>query len=125
VHVDQVAHPLPQEWPRVARELLAPLKEHEVECFLSAEVLSYELLDLPKQLGILENRELDVEDRRFFGTGILFSASTHMTESLARLIQRVVESLDLAFYGFVGNDAMAHVRNFPPEKVDESVHDSR
>jgi hypothetical protein len=109
----------------VARELLAPLKENQIECFLGAEVLSYELLDLPKQLAVLENRELDIEDRRFFGTGILFGASAHVTESLARLIQTVVKSLDLAFDGFVGNDAMAHIRNFPPEKVDESVHDPR
>ena len=79
----------------------------------------------PEQLAVLENRELDVEDRRFFGTGILFGASPHMAESLARLIQTVVKSLDLAAYGFVGNDAVPYVRNFPPEKVDESVHDSR
>jgi hypothetical protein len=46
-------------------------------------------------------------------------------ESLARLIQASVKSLDLSWYGFVGNDAVPHVRNFPPEKVDESVHDSR
>jgi hypothetical protein len=48
-----------------------------------------------------------------------------MTESLTRLIQAIVEALDLAWYGFVGNDAVAYVRNFPPEEVDESVHDSR
>jgi hypothetical protein len=28
-------------------------------------------------------------------------------------------------YGFVGNDAVPYVRNFPAEKVDKSVHDSR
>jgi len=125
VHVDQIADSLAQERPRVTRELLAPFKEHQIECLLGAEVLSYELLDLSKQLAILENRELDVEDRRFLGTGILFGASPHVTETLARLIQACVEALDFAWYGFVGNDAVAYVRNFPPEKVDESVHDSR
>jgi hypothetical protein len=48
-----------------------------------------------------------------------------VTESLTRLVQTIVEALDLAWYGFVGNDAVAYVRNFPPKKVHESVHDSR
>jgi hypothetical protein len=125
VHVDQIADSLAQERPRVTRELLTPFKEDEIECLLGAEVLSYELLDLSKQFSILENRELDIEDCRFLGTGILFGASAHVAESLARLIQARMEALDLAWYRFVGNDAVPHVRNLPPEKVDESVHDSR
>src|ERR1700674_3707303 len=36
-----------------------------------------------------------------------------------------MEALHFAAYRLVGNDAVAHVRNFPLEKVDESVHDSR
>src|SRR6266852_1132010 len=36
-----------------------------------------------------------------------------------------MEALHFAAYGFVGNDAVPHVRNFPLEKVDLSVHDPR
>ena len=125
VHVDQIADSLAQERPRVTRELLPPFEKHEIERLFSAEVLGYQLLDLPKQLAVLENRELDIEDRCFLRSGIFFGASAHVTESLARLVQTVVEPLDLAAYGFVGNDAVPYVRNFPQKKVDESVHDSR
>jgi hypothetical protein len=36
-----------------------------------------------------------------------------------------MEALDFTAYRFVGNNAVPNVRNFPLEKVDESIHDSR
>ena len=125
VHVDQIADSFAQQRSGVTRELLAPLEQNEIECLFRAEVLRYQLLDLSQQLAVLENGELDIEDRGFLRPGVLLGARPHLAEPLARLFQPRMKALDLAGYSFVRNDAVPHVRNFPPEKVHESVHDSR
>jgi hypothetical protein len=56
---------------------------------------------------------------------VLLGARSHVAEPLSRLFQGRMEALHFAAYRFVGNDAVPNVRNFPLEKVDESVHDSR
>jgi hypothetical protein len=120
--VDQVSDALPHERTRVARELLAPLEQNEVESFLGADVLVDKLLYLAQQLCILEDRELDVEDRSFLGASMLLGPSSDLVQLFFGLIERSVEALDLSRYRFVRNDPVAHVGDFPPEKMDWSVH---
>src|SRR4051812_39889451 len=46
VHVDEIADSLSHERARVTRELLSPLEQHEIERFLSAEILLNQFFDL-------------------------------------------------------------------------------
>ena len=78
VHVYEVADSFAQQRPRVTRELLAPFEQDEIERLFGAEVLRYELLDLSQELAVLENRKLDIEDRRFLGAGVLLGARPHV-----------------------------------------------
>src|SRR6476660_490818 len=57
VYVDQVTDPLAQERTRVSRELLAPLEQHEIEAFLSTEILVDQFLYLADKLAVLEYRQ--------------------------------------------------------------------
>jgi hypothetical protein len=125
VHVDQVADPLAQERTRVSRELLAPLEQHEVEAFFSTDILVDQLLDLADELAVFEYRQLHIENRSLFRPGVFFRADSDLTHPLSRLFERGVEALDFTWYCFVGDDAMPDVRDFPAEKVDWTVHDSR
>src|SRR5687767_5152583 len=122
--VDQIADTLPHERARVTRELLAPLEQNQVEAFLSAEILLDQLLHLAYELSVLEYRQLDVEDRCFLGAGMLLCPASDLMQLLSRLLERRVEALDLCRYRFVGDDSVTHVRDFPPEKVDQSVHNA-
>jgi hypothetical protein len=122
VDVDQIPDSLAQQWARVGGELLAPLEENEVESLLRAEILVDELLHLPQELAVLENRQLDVEDGGLFRTGVLFSTGSHLLHSLPCLGKCLMEALDLFRNRLVGDDAVPHVGDFPAEKVDLSVH---
>jgi IS5 family transposase len=118
VNVDQVADSLTQERTGMTRELLAPLEQNEVERFLGAKILVDQLLDLAQELSVLQDRQLDVEYRRLLGTGMLLRPCSNLLQSYSGLRQRGVEALDLFVDRFVGDDAMAHVRDFPAEEVD-------
>jgi hypothetical protein len=54
---------------------------------------------------------------------VLLGARANLVQPLFRRLECSVEALDLRRYPFIGNDAVADVRNFPPQKVDWSVHD--
>jgi hypothetical protein len=120
--IDQIPDSLAQQWARVGGELLPPLEENEVESLLRAEILVDELLHLPQELAVLENRQLDVEDGGLFRTGMLFSTGSHLLQSLPRFGERLMEALDLLRNSFVGDDAVSNVGDLPPEKVDLPVH---
>lgn len=61
--------------------------------------------------------QLHVEDRRFLRPGGLFDAIANVAEALLRAMQRVMKALDLPLDRVVGNDAMAHLRYFPAQKM--------
>jgi hypothetical protein len=107
------------------RELLAPFEKHEIECLLGAQILVDQLLDLPQQLRVLEDRQLHVKDRGFLGAGVLFGASSDLVKPVLGFLDCRAKALDLGGYPFVGDNAMANIRDFPNEKVDWSVHDPR
>src|SRR6266566_2599992 len=124
MNVDQIANSLAQQRPRMTGELLTPLEQHEIERFFRAQVLVNQFLNLSQELSVLQDGELDVKDRGLFRARVLFGPCTDLVQPLLSLFQRSVEALDLTSDGFVGNYAVAHVRNFPSEKVDRPVHDS-
>ena len=84
VHIDQITDAFPHQRPHVTGELLTPFEQDEVECFFGAQVLVYQLFDLPDQLGVLEDRQLDVKDCCFLRPGILFGASSHLLQARTR-----------------------------------------
>ena len=99
VHVGEIADALAQHRRGVAGEARAPLEHHEVERLFRADVLADELLDAAGELAVVENGELHVEDRGFFGTGRGLDARSQMTQPLLRTANRLVQPLDLAVDG--------------------------
>ena len=77
VHVGEIADALAQHRRRVAREAVAPLEHDDVERLLGAEVLPDQLLDAARELLVVEDGELDVEDRRFLRAGARLDARAH------------------------------------------------
>ena len=125
VHVREVAHTLAQHRCRMPREAVAPLQHDDVERLLGAEVLPDELLDVGGQVLVVEDGELDVEDRRLFGAGGRLDAGAQLMEALARAGERGVEVLDLGANPFVGHDAMPDVGHLPAQEVHVTDHDAR
>ena len=123
VHIDQITDAFPHQGPHVTGELLTPFEQDEVECFFGAQVLVYQLFDLPDQLGVLEDRQLDVKDCCFLRPGILFGASSHLLQARTRLIERRTKALDLVGNRLVVDDAVPHIGHFPPEEMHRAIHD--
>jgi hypothetical protein len=77
VHVRQVAHAFAQHRGAVSREVLAPLEQNQIEGLFRAQVLPDERLDADRELGVVEDGQLHVEDGGFFGAGLtLIGAAT-------------------------------------------------
>lgn len=125
VHVHQVPDALPHHRDGRAREGLAPLQQHEVEGLLGAEVLADVRLGALAQLRVIEDGDLHLEDRRFLGTCVALSAIAHRAQSFLGALQRVVQPRDLAVHLLVGDDAMRHIGDLPPEQVDGAQDDAR
>src|SRR5205814_10683460 len=68
VDVREIADPLAEHRGRVAREAVAPLEHDDVERLLRAHVLANELLDAARELFVVQDGELDVEDGGLLGT---------------------------------------------------------
>ena len=96
-----------------------------VERLLGAEVLADERLDAARQLHVVEDRDLHVEDRRLLGTRAGLDARAQLAEPFARAVERGVEALDLGGDPFVGHDAMADVGHLPAQEVHGADHDAR
>ena len=74
VHVGEIANALTHHRARRAREALARFDHLNIERLLGRNVLMDELLDTAREIGILEDGELNLEDRRLFWAGARLDA---------------------------------------------------
>ena len=125
VDVGEIADALAQHRRGVSREPVAPLEHHDVERLLGAEILADQLSTRARQLLVVEDGELNVEDRRFLGARAALDSRAELAEPLARARDRGVEALDLGGDPFVGDDAMADVGHLPAQEVHVSDDDAR
>ena len=125
VHVREVAHSLANHRLRMPGEMLAPFDHHQIERFLCSDLLVNEHLDTLQQLGIRKNRDLNVEDRCLFRTGVFLRARLHLCESRFRLLDGFVKSLDLGFDARHRYLDQRNVRHFPQQQVHWPDHDAR
>src|SRR5690242_2212142 len=84
-----------------------------------------QLLNAAREIGILENRELHLEDRRFLVPNRRLDARANLSQTLLRPFDRLRETLELRRNPVVGNDAMRDVGNLPAQQLDGTDCDSR
>src|ERR1044071_8623331 len=101
----------------MAREILAPLDEHEIEGFFRTKILPNELLDAVDELHVRENHDLDFEDAGFLGTRMTFSAFLYLLKSRLCFLDRIMEARDLLRYRLIRDNSMRHIRHFPQKKM--------
>src|SRR2546423_5711830 len=123
--VGEVADALAQHRRRVPCEAGAPLEHHQVERLLGAQVLLDQLLDAARELAVVENRHLYVEDRCLLGAGGGLDTLAQVAQPLLGPGDRFVESLDFRRDALVRNDPMAHVGHLPAQEVHVSDDDTR
>jgi hypothetical protein len=87
VHVGEIADALAYHRLRVAREVLSPLDQDEIERFLSPDVLPDEGLDTFDQLLIVEDCDLHFEDRCLLFPGVALGALFYPVQPLASIVE--------------------------------------
>ena len=102
---------------RRAAESLAPVEHHDLERLFGAEVLLDQPLDAGRELGVVDDRALHVEDRRFLRTGRVLDAVAQLAEALLGAREHVVKARDLAGHGVVRNDPLRHFGNLPAQQM--------
>ena len=102
---------------RGARELLIPLEHDNLERLFGAEVLPDQLFDITEECIIVENRPLNVEDRRFLRTCRALDAIPNLREPLVRAFPRLMQPRDLPGNLLIANDAVPDLGNLPAQEM--------
>ena len=123
--VGEVADALAKHGGGVLRKPVPPLEQHDVERLLRAEVLPDELLHPARQLAILENLKLHVEDRRLLRAGGGVHPGAELPQPLLGAPDGLVQARDLVVHVLVRDDAVLDVRHLPAEEVHVTHHDAR
>src|SRR5690349_20890863 len=99
------------------RESSAPFVEHDVECFLCCEILPDVRLDLLREIAIVEDADLHVEDRGFLWARMCARAITHLDETFFRALDSSSVALELSGDHVIPDDPGRDVRHLPPKEV--------
>jgi hypothetical protein len=106
-------------------EVLTPLEEDQIDRFLDRNVLSDKRFNAPRQLGIIEDADLHVEDGRFFGSGVLLRALSQVEQSFACARLSGVQAIDLCRNLSVIDDPVGNLWHLPSKQVDRPHDDPR
>ena len=114
MHIGEIPNAFAQHGRRMARKMLPPLQQDQVECLFGAQVLTDECFDTLGQRRIVEDRQLHVKDGCFLGSRLRLSAHAQMPQSLAGALKRTVQPRNFRLDVGIVDESWRDFRDLPP-----------